>query len=62
MEPGDVSVKRLGPRRCGCGKHATHAVWVDFRAIGLQRIVDEACETCARDAANRLRGSLRELG
>jgi hypothetical protein len=60
LEHEDVSVKRLDPPRCECGKRATHAVWIDLRTIGVQHVVDEACKECAQKMADRIRDSVRK--
>lgn len=47
MTTDDVIVEPLETKLCDCGKPETHAVWVDFRAVGQKSRVYKGCHDCA---------------
>ena len=59
LDGDDVSVRPIERAACECGEPATHAVWIDLRAIGVTSIVVEGCKTCMDDCAARARESMR---
>ncbi len=61
IDAEDVSVRQLDPDECECGEPATHAVWVELRAIGTSSVVLTACKTCAVECADKIRRSIRPM-
>jgi hypothetical protein len=59
MDRDDVTVKPIEREMCECGEPATHAVWLELRAIGRSQAIILACDYCANHYAQQLRGSLR---
>lgn len=62
IDRGDVRVRKVGPKRCECGRgNVTHAVWIDLRNNGTNVVAVTGCKRCADEHAARLKESLPEI-
>lgn len=58
IDKADISIKPIDAELCSCGSPISHAVWMEWRAAGVQTVVLTACYDCADTYAYNIRSSI----